>query len=139
MKVSIPTFTKDEDDYYEKLLNDVAIQIGVPEIIDHKWLCNDERSRMIWYFIAKKLENNNSMYFNFKNSIEKWRNDKNINDYWYVEWNNLFSRIEKEGFSVLYESSEKMQELRSMPPDFIIQIDSKLRYKILKFILNKYK
>lgn len=138
--MKIPKYTKDEELHFDNLLKKVSKEISVPDVIGEQWLCVNERSRISWYFISKEFQKSPESYIIFKENLESWKNQKE-DIYWYKKWINVIREIEDtEKFNILYEQSDKMQQLRSRSPlGKSVILDEKLRYKIIVFIKNKMK
>lgn len=136
----IPKYTNEENLYYENLLKKVSKEISLPETITDRWLCVDERSRMLWYFVSKELKNSPESYLRFKENLNSWKNNKE-DFYWYKKWIVIVKEIDdNKSFDILYENSERMQQLRSRSPlGKSVILDEKLRYKIITFINNRIK
>ncbi len=136
----IPKYTNEENLYYENLLKKVSKEISLPETITDRWLCVDERSRMLWYFVSKELKNSPESYLRFKENLNSWKNNKE-DFYWYKKWIVIVKEIDdNKSFDILYKNSERMQQLRSRSPlGKSVILDEKLRYKIITFINNRIK
>lgn len=133
-----PTFTESEERFYDALINNAANVIGVPVYIEDGWLRNDERSRLMWYFIAKKLELHFDDHFGaLQDGLRLWENDKDIQPFWCHAWGRVLEQIQQGHFDVLYERSERMQQLRSHPLPSTPKLDDKLRYKIITTIARR--
>lgn len=133
---TIPTYTKEEDEYYEKLLTEVSQRIGIDKN-SPDFNKNDERSRLYYYFISQKMQENKIDNIKLiENTIKEWE-DNNEHTYWIDSWNNILNKIKNNEWHILYKKSELMQELRSFRPFKGKFIDDKLRFKIIKFINKK--
>jgi hypothetical protein len=134
--MNIPTFTEKEDVYYNQLLTKVCQEISVDKK-SPSFNKNDERSRLIYYFISTKMQKNKKESISFiENGIQNWIKN-NENEYWITSWNNVLNEIKQDNWSILYEISDKMQQLRSKKPFRKVFIDDKLRYKIINFVSKK--
>lgn len=140
----IPTFTKEEDDYYQDLLTRVADEIGVPQIIDAGWLKSDERYRLTWYFIAQAIKDDPSIIDLCRSDLEHWMREGEPK-YWQKKWSPILDQVQSGNYQILYERSSLMQQLRSKAPILsasrsgrLVTVTDKLRWKIIKFLQDRY-
>lgn len=133
---TIPTYTKEEDEYYEKLLTEVSQRIGIDKN-SPDFNKNDERSRLYYYFSVIRMKNDKTKAINLiQEGIDKWI-QSNEHEYWINCWSTVLEELKKDNWEILYERSDLMQQLRSCSPFHNIFIKDKERYKILKFLSKR--
>lgn len=133
MNPDIPTFTQEEHEYYDAIILDAAVKMGVPDVIADKWLCNNERSRMLWFFISKMIKADRNKIQALQVRVSEWDQDPTVQDYWVEEWTKIIEKLEVGSIDVLYEDSDLMQELRSHSP-LNFRVNDKIRWKIITYI-----
>lgn len=133
---TIPTYTKEEDEYYEKLLKEVSQKLNIDKN-STSFNKNDERSRLYYYFSVIKMKQDKEKTINLiQEGIDLWIKS-NEKKYWIDCWKKVLEQLKKDQWHILYEKSELMQQLRSKTPFHNIFINDKERYKILRFLINK--
>lgn len=126
----IPTYTKKEEKYYNQLILLASKELGLKESFDFPHEKNDERSRMMWFFLAQEIKENPELINKYEKGIEIWKNEHE-NEYWINHWNNLVSEMKSGNFEVLYEKNDLMQQLRSKSPKSKHYLGDKLRKKVI--------
>lgn len=126
----MPTYTKEEEIYYDNLIFLASKELGLKDSFNFPHEKNDERSRMMWYFLSKDIENNPKIIEKYEEGINIWKKEQE-NEYWINNWNNIIKELKSGNFSILYEKNELMQQLRSKSPKSSHFLEDKLRKKII--------
>ena len=126
----IPVYTEKEEKYYNDLISIATKELGLKDSFDFPHEKNDERSRMMWYFLAKDIENNPELIHNYEKAISNWEKEHE-NEYWINNWKKVIDKVKSGNTQVLFEKNELMQQLRSNSPNANHFLEPKLRKKII--------
>jgi hypothetical protein len=127
---SLPTYTAEEETDYNNLITLACKELKIGESFNFPHEKNDERSRMLWFFLAKEIKEKPELIEKYEDGILKWKKEFE-NDHWISNWTNLINEMKSGNYEILYEKSDLMQQLRSKSPRAGHFLEDKMRKKVL--------